>query len=194
METKTYKAHIELKSDGEPGEFKAVFSTFNVIDLDEDVTTPGAFEEQETVVEPWNHEYTLPAGKGVIKFNEKEAWMEGRFFLDTQVGKENYQTVKNMGGLAEWSYTFDINKVSFGEFEDRKVRFLEKLDVVGVAPVTRGAGIGTHTVAIKSGDPKKQSENEDETAGDRGKSSEVQIMRTRIQISEIEYTETEDEH
>jgi HK97 family phage prohead protease len=150
MAKKIFTAPLELKADGKEGEFRAVFSTLNVVDLDGDVTTPGAFEGQETVVEPWNHGWTLPAGKGEIKSDEKKAWIEGEFFLDTEVGKENYQTVKNLGPLAEWSYTFDIVEVGFGKFNDRDVRFLKKLDVIGVSPVTRGAGIDTRTTAIKS--------------------------------------------
>ena len=165
MPKKTFTAPLELKADGEPGEFKAVFSTLNVVDLDEDVTEPGAFENQETVVEPWNHGWTLPAGKGVIKSNDREAWIEGQFFLDTEVGKENYQTVKNLGPLAEWSYTFDIVEVGFGKFNDRDVRFLKKLDVVGVSPVTRGAGIDTRTTGIK-GTTQDNQANDDEGQAD----------------------------
>ena len=45
MPKKTFTAPLELKADGQPGEFKAVFSTLNVIDLDKDVTVPGAFPE-----------------------------------------------------------------------------------------------------------------------------------------------------
>lgn len=149
MKRKIFTAPLELKQDGEPGEFRAVFATLNVMDLDEDVTPPGAFSEQPVIVEPWNHQWTLPAGKGVVKADDKEAWIEGRFFLDTDVGQENYQTVKNLGDLAEWSYTFDILEADSGVFEGNQVRFLRRMDVVGVSPVSRGAGIDTRTVAIK---------------------------------------------
>lgn len=150
MKRKIFTAPLELKQDGEPGEFRAVFATLNVMDLDEDVTPPGAFSEQPVIVEPWNHQWTLPAGKGVVKADDKEAWIEGRFFLDTDVGQENYQTVKNLGDLAEWSYTFDILEADSGVFEGNQVRFLRRMDVVGVSPVSRGAGIDTRTVAIKT--------------------------------------------
>ena len=58
--------------------------------------------------------------------------------------------VKALGPLQEWSYTFEVEKASVGKFEDENVTFLESLDVWGVAPVTRGAGINTGTVDIKS--------------------------------------------
>lgn len=151
METKIFTAPLKLKADGEPGEFKAVFATFGVTDLDGDWTIPGAFKNQEVVIEPWNHDYTLPVGKGRIKTDEKEAWIEGQFFLDTEVGKENYQTVKNLGKLAEWSYTFNVLKSTPADpvKHGGAIRVLQKMDVAGVSPVTRGAGINTRTTEIK---------------------------------------------
>jgi HK97 family phage prohead protease len=151
MARKTFHAPIVLKEDGEDGTFKSVFAQFNVIDHDGDVTQPGAFRDgAETVVEGWNHDWGLPVGKGVIHSNEREAWIEGKFFLDTAQGKDHYLTLKNLEGLEEWSYTFDIEAAEAGEFDGERVRFLKRLDVWGVAPVTRGAGIGTRTVTLKA--------------------------------------------
>lgn len=153
MGKKIFRAPIELKADGEEGTFRSVFARFNVIDHDGDVTLPGAFRDgQEVVVEGWNHDYGLPPGKGVIHTDEEKAWIDGQFFLDTTAGKDHYLTLRNLGGLEEWSYTFDIEQSEQGEFESAQVRFLKELDVWGVAPVTRGAGIGTGTVTIKSAD------------------------------------------
>ena len=152
MTRKTFRAPIELKDDGEEGTFRSVFSTLNVIDHDEDVVTEGAFREgQEVVIEGWDHNYRLlPPGKGIIHTDEKEAWIDGHFFLDTIQGRDHYNTLKALGGLEEWSYTFDIEESRRGEFEGQEVRFLEALDVWGVAPVVRGASIDTRTVALKS--------------------------------------------
>jgi len=150
MNRKTFRAPIVLKADGEEGTFRSVFAQFNVVDHDGDVTQPGAFQEgAEAVIEGWNHDWGLPVGKGVIHSNEREAWIEGRFFLDTALGKDHYLTLKGLEGLEEWSYTFDIEEAESGEFDGERVRFLKGLDVWGVAPVTRGAGIGTRTVALK---------------------------------------------
>ena len=57
--------------------------------------------------------------------------------------------VKNLGPLQQWSYTCSIEQSSQGHVDDQDVRYLEKLDVWGVAPVTRGAGIDTRTTSIK---------------------------------------------
>lgn len=197
MRQKIFTAPIQLKQGSdESGEFEAVFATLNVIDHDGDVTPTGAFTDgQATIVEPWNHQWTLPAGKGVVKADDERAWIEGQFFLDTEAGRENYRTVKNMGKLAEWSYTFYVDESETGEFDGQQVNFLKKLDVVGVSPVTRGAGIDTRTVDIKKhgGEPPKHesktdggSEAEAGAEGDGNASGMVDLYRTRIEIIEIE--------
>ncbi len=152
MNRKTFRASIELKADGQPGEFKATFATLNVIDLDGDVTLPGAFTDGERVrISHWQHDWNqLPVGKGTIREEADKAVVDGQFFLDTQSGKEHYLTVKALGDLQEWSYGFDILDYSFGEHEGQKVRFLRKLKVHEVSPVMLGAGIDTGTTDIKA--------------------------------------------
>ncbi|MCJ7529813.1 MAG: HK97 family phage prohead protease [Anaerolineales bacterium] len=182
MKTKVFHAPITLKaSSDETGEFTAVFATLSVIDLDNDVTRPGAFRDgQETLIEPWNHNYDEPpVGKGVIHEKDNQAIIEGRFFLDTQSGLEHYRVVKNVGDIQEWSYTFTVEQASQGVFEEQDVQFLEKLDVWGVAPVTRGAGIDTRTTIIKS-------TNQPEDKTPTGKSSGANLIRTRIELIELE--------
>ena len=143
--------HFKANSD-QTGQFQAVFATIGVIDHDGDWTKNGAFHEgQETIIEPWNHNYgELPVGKGVIHERDNKAVIDGQFFLDTVSGKEHYLVVKKLGPLQEWSYTFEILKSSQGHVDDQDIRYLEDMDVWGVAPVTRGAGIDTRTTAIKS--------------------------------------------
>lgn len=156
MKQKVFHAPIQLKAGSdETGEFTAVFATLEVIDHDNDVTRPGAFQDgQMTLIESWNHNHgTLPVGKGVIHEKDNKAIIEGQFFLDTQSGLEHYRVVKALGPLQEWSYTFEVEKASQGQFEEQDVQFLEKLDVWGVAPVTRGAGIDTLTTDIKGAKP-----------------------------------------
>jgi len=152
MLKKTYRSPIEIKGDGARGEFRAVFSTFNVIDHDRDVTLPGAFTEGQAVrIAYWGHRWEdLPVGRGEIHQDRRQAWVDGRFFLDTSAGSETYQTVKNLGELQEWSYGFDIESSRMGQFEGQDVQFLERLTVYEVSPVMLGAGVGTHTEQIKS--------------------------------------------
>lgn len=187
MKTKKFQSPIELKADSEEtGAFTAVFSTFNVIDHDGDVTLPGAFTEGQKVrISYWGHRWQdLPVGRGVIHQDDEKAWVEGVFFLDTEAGRETYKTVKNLGELQEWSYGFDIDEADRGIFEEREVHFLRKLTVYEVSPVMLGAGIGTGTTDIK----KRTDSDEDEAADDGGKSSgsSPEVIRSQIDILELE--------
>ena len=155
---KIFGGRVQFKADGQPGEFRAVFATFNVVDHDNDITLPGAFKEGQAVrISSWNHGWeNLPVGRGEIHSDEHEAWVEGQFFLNTEAGKEHYETIKALDELGEWSYGFRIEKWSYQQ-EDASggmkmpVRILEKLDVIEVSPVMQGAGIGTRTADIKVG-------------------------------------------
>ncbi len=150
MKTKTFQAPMEIKTDGEPGEFRATFSTFNVIDKDNDVTLPGAFKDGAAVrISYWGHRWQdLPVGRGVIHQDGTRAFVDGRFFLDTTAGKETYLTVKGLGDLQEWSYGYDVLNSELGKQDGRDVRFLKELAVAEVSPVMLGAGI-TMTDSIK---------------------------------------------
>jgi len=149
MEFKTIK--LQLKEDAPEGSVLAVFSTFNVIDKDGDVTLPDAFEDGSPVkISAWGHQwYELPVGRGVIQVDESKAAMDGRFFMDTTGGADTYRTVKGLEELQEWSYGFNVVESETGEFEGQQVRFLKKMEVFEVSPVMRGAGVDTVTLAIK---------------------------------------------
>jgi len=197
MLKKTYRGPIEFKADADQtGEFSCEFATLNVIDHDQDVTTPGAFHEgQPTLIEAWNHNYGIvPVGKGIIREKDDKAIFDGRFFLDTQSGLEHYKTVKALGDLTEWSYTFEIEESELGQFEGQDVQFLRSLDVWGVAPVQRGAGIATRTVAIKGKEKEGGSDADSDNAGtDEGEAGDgkpsgppPQVVSTLVEIDLME--------
>lgn len=159
-ETKTLKlADFEWKAPGESspeGSFVATFATLNVPDHHGDVTVPGAFEDGKTVpVGGYQHDmFTLPVGKAVIRQDDRRAWIEGAFNLKTAIGRDTYETVRDLHDVLEWSYVFTVLESADGEFDSggskMPVRYLKKLDVWSVDPVLRGAGIGTGTDVIKS--------------------------------------------
>lgn len=155
MITKKGLGRVTVKDAGQ-GLVTAVFSTFNVIDADFDVTLPGAFDDgAEWMISAYGHKSwdgALPVGKGVVHATDTEAVLDGQFFLDTEGGRETFAVVKNMGSLQEWSYSCQADKYSYGEFEGQQVRFLEHIVPGGeVSPVIKGAGVGTRTLAVKSG-------------------------------------------
>jgi hypothetical protein len=153
MDTKNLR--VEIKDEAK-GLVKAVFSTFNAIDSDGDVTQQGAFEDGAPVLisayghSSWDGE--LPVGTGTIRQTQKEAVFEGQFLMNTDHGKNAFLTVQELAkaGLGEWSYGYDPVEWSYGDFEGRKVRFLNKLKVFEVSPVLRGAGLNTRTLSAKS--------------------------------------------
>lgn len=169
MKTKRFQGKMEVKEEGAPGSFRAVFATLNVIDSDREVTTPGAFQEGQAVrIAYWGHRWgDLPVGRGVIHANETEAWVDGQFFMNTTAGRETYETVKGLGELQEWSYGFDVDRSRQGEFAGQTVTFLDGLTVYEVSPVMLGAGVDTRTVEIK-GDEGRRPSAGDERRGTPG--------------------------
>lgn len=155
---KKHSAPLEVKFDDDAGSVRAAFARFNVKDSDGDVTLPGFFGEQEVAIVE-SHDNTKRVGRGRIFEDGDLAVLEGKYFLDTQQGRESYLTAKNMGDLQEWSYGFYLEDggFRFGEHDGKQVRFLQPKDdgspgarVAEVSTVLVGAGVGTHTVSIKS--------------------------------------------
>jgi hypothetical protein len=154
METKSAFSGIEVKSASR-GEVEAVFSTFNVIDKDGDVTFPGAFTDgEEVVISQYGHEVWkggLPVGLGRIRPTQTEAILQGQFFMNTTEGRNHFEVVRAMGPRQEWSYGFDVlHPPESGTFRGRKANFLKKLKVHEVSPVFKGAGVNTRTLALKA--------------------------------------------
>jgi phage head maturation protease len=144
-----------LLKASDQGTVSVIFSTLNTIDHDGDVTLPGAFKQgQEVRVSAYNHASwgpsALPVGKGTIHEDGNQGIFDGRFFLNTDAGRETFETVKAMGDLQEWSFGFDVLDGGPGTFQGEQVNFLRKLTVHEVSPVLLGAGIGTRTVSAKS--------------------------------------------
>jgi len=155
---KAFKSFVvELKEDGEVGEFIAKIATLDVMDHDRDVTRPGAFPEGKAIqVGAFNHSSSmggvLPIGVAKLHEEGKSVFANGRLNLGTDVGMDHYRTIKfakEHDASTEWSYGYIAEKVSFGEFEGQQVRFLEKLKVFEVGPVMMGAGLDTGTLVIK---------------------------------------------
>lgn len=146
-------ARVEIK-DETKGEVEAVFATLNVVDKDGDVTQKGAYDEGATVViSAYNHkswEGALPVGTGTIHEVGEEVILKGRFFLNTQAGREHFEVVKALGEKQEWSYGFNVADSAPGEHEGKSVRMLKRMEVHEVSPVLRGAGVGTRTTFAKS--------------------------------------------
>tara|TARA_R110000751_G_scaffold6308_3_gene27079 strand:- start:151 stop:1053 length:903 start_codon:yes stop_codon:yes gene_type:complete len=152
------KAPIELKEDGDTKYLEAVFSLFDSIDSDNDVTKAGALRSGYTgnkVPLVWNHDWSKVIGRGVIESDNQKAVFKG-YFLNTEAGKEAYETVKAMQDMQQFSYGFQVLKADKGTHinskgEEVPVRVLEDVKVWEVSPVLVGAQQNSFVQALKSG-------------------------------------------
>ena len=151
-------APIELKEDRDKRYIEAVFSLFDTIDSDNDVTKANALKSGYTgnkVPLVWNHDWSKVIGRGIIETDNQKAVFKG-YFLNTEAGKEAYNTVKEMQDMQQFSYGFQVMKSSKGKHIDSKgeevpVRVLEDVKVWEVSPVLVGAQQNSFVQALKSG-------------------------------------------
>ena len=151
-------APIELKEDGDKRYIEAVFSLFDTIDSDNDVTKANALRSGYTgnkVPLVWNHDWSKVIGRGIIETDNQKAVFKG-YFLPTEAGKEAYETLKAMQDMQQFSYGFQVMKSSKGKHIDSKgeevpVRVLEDVKVWEVSPVLVGAQQNSFVQALKSG-------------------------------------------
>ena len=103
----------------------------------------------------WNHDWSKVIGRGIIETDNQKAVFKG-YFLNTEAGKEAYETVKAMQDMQQFSYGFQVLKSSKGTHIDSKgqevpVRILEDVKVWEVSPVLVGAQQNSFVQALKSG-------------------------------------------
>lgn len=143
--------------DAALGTVEAVFSTFDVVDHDGDLTRKGAFTEGAPVVISAyghkSHDGVLPVGKGTIHEDGDRAILKGQFFLNTTQGRDTFETVKALSedGLQEWSYSLQNVESERATIDGKSVRIITKVGLVKeVSPVLIGAGIATETLSVKA--------------------------------------------
>lgn len=155
MTFKTFTPY-DFKLD-EAGAITLAFCQLNVVDSDADVSLPGSFPSGKAVpMSAYGHtswDGALPPGKGAIREAGEWAVFEGQFLMETDHGRNTYHTVKALAELQEWSYGLKVVDHSFGTQDGKSVRYIRKQDVWEVSPVLKGAGVRTHTMAMKGGAP-----------------------------------------
>lgn len=132
------------------GAVEAIFSTFGVIDSDNDIVLASAFTAGQQVPMVWAHDWQRPVGKGSVRVERDRAVLDGQFFLDTTAGLDAYRTVKAMGDLQEWSWGFRVTDADYGEQDGTPVRYIKGAELYEVSPVLVGANRDTATLAIKA--------------------------------------------
>ena len=157
------------------GKVEAVFSVFNEMDSDGDVVMPNAIKSgygDSGVAMVWAHDWKNPIGRGVIKQDGDKATFKGQFIMDTQAGKDAFNTVKAMGDLQQWSFGYEVLDYENGTYQKDSetpvdARYLKELNVWEVSPVLVGANQNTFTVGVK--------ENNDEDVEEKSEATEKEL-------------------
>ena len=142
MKTKTGSPVLEIKALESDGTFSGYGSIFGNIDSHGDIVQPGAFTKslkrhEERGTRPklfWQHDMHQPIGSWTsIKEDDKGLYMEGRFNMDVQRGREAYALLK----------AGDIDGLSIGyrtikEKRDdvKSANLLEELDLIETSVVS----------------------------------------------------------
>ena len=138
---KDFSVPITLKeSDGDkPGEFEAIFSTFDVVDLDGDIVRRSAITDGQRVPVLWAHDSRkMPVATGVISTTEKHAIIKG-VFIDSTIGRDAHATIKETADLQELSWGFSILKAQDVTEDGETHRELLETKEHEVSFVLRGA-------------------------------------------------------
>jgi HK97 family phage prohead protease len=144
-------------TDEVEGKVEAVFSVFNEIDSDGDVVLPNSIKSgygDKGVAMVWAHDWKDVIGRGEIVSEEDKAVFKGQFIMDTERGRDAFNTVKAMGDLQQWSFGYEVMESENGTFEkdgkeEVEVRYLKDVKVWEVSPVLVGANQNTETVLVK---------------------------------------------
>jgi HK97 family phage prohead protease len=198
VDKKEYRQKDIFKFDEETGTVEAVFSVFNEIDSDNDVVLPKSIRSgygDKGVAMVWGHDWKNIIGKGKIIQDDNKAVFKGSFNMNTNAGKEAYETVKAMGDLQQWSFGFEVLDSEVGLFskdggEEKEVRYLKDLKVWEVSPVMVGANQNTHTVAVKNAE--QEMETNDKEIKNEVKSTEVEVEETNRDNIGLKFTDEVD--
>jgi hypothetical protein len=148
---------LAIKEMDEKGVGLALLATLSDVDHDGDTYAKGAFawagDGQWAPIIPahnWSH---MPFGKGRVFEEGDEALAELKLNMDTAAGRDWHSALKfdlSTGQpVQQWSYGYDAEEYSNETRGGQKVRVLEKVRVMEVSPVIRGAGKRTGTRSMK---------------------------------------------
>lgn len=142
--------------DAAEGIVEAYVNTMGVIDSDNDVISPNAFDKSiqkaSTIPVLYGHDQSSIVGK-ILKAKPMEfedqhrLYAQMQFNMDKASGRDAFSDVKG-GFINQWSVGFNIPSDGF-EMDGEK-RTINELDLVEVSLVIRGASPDTSTIGVKS--------------------------------------------
>ena len=153
------KSGIEIKRLDAEGAGLARIATLSAVDEDGDTYAEGAFGEQAVKVMAAHNWTVVPIGKARVFEESDEALAEFQLNLESPTAREWHAALKfdldaeRSGGrpLQEWSYGFRVVDAETETRDGERVRILKRLKLHEISPVVVGAGVGTATLALKTG-------------------------------------------
>jgi len=140
---------LEVKADGEPGEFTGYGSVFGNVDSYGDRIERGAFAGSLATRMPklvWQHDIWQPIGKWVeAKEDDRGLFLRGKLTLGVEKGREAYELMKD-GALDGLSIGYRTKAA----VNDGNVRVLKEIDLWEVSLVTIGANPEALVTGVKS--------------------------------------------
>lgn len=162
-EHKTFSG-FEVKDEAR-GTVEAVVMTLNEVDYGADVVLPGAIKDGSTVkISFFGHsvitEGAPPVGAGKVHVVGNRAILKGQYFLNTQAGREAFETVRALGpGGCEWSTGFRVTRtapLTQAWREKGAERLIAEMWLGECSPVFVAESRSTATLAVKSQDEQRE--------------------------------------
>lgn len=140
---------LEVKADGEAGEFTGYGSVFGNVDSYGDRIEPGAFKASLATRMPklvWQHDIYQPIGRWLeAKEDERGLFLRGKLSLGVGKGREAYELLKD-GALDGLSIGYRTKSA----VNDGNIRVLKEIDLWEVSLVTIGANSEALVTGVKS--------------------------------------------
>ena len=147
---------LEIKSDSENGTFEGYGSTFNNIDLDDDVIQKGAFLDSIKGLDYqiplfYGHQYDSEniLGLAEVKEDERGLFVKGQIYLEDSKSKKIYNLMKNRV-LKSMSIGFLTKEHSYESRETKSVRVIKKAELKEVSIVPFPANPKALISSVKS--------------------------------------------
>ena len=141
---------LELKQSGaDAGSFRAVFSTFGIVDSDGEIVESSAIADGLELPVMWAHGHIdMPVAVGKVQVVGNQAFIDG-VFIDSDQGRNARATVLATRTVQELSWAFEILEAHEETRDGETVRVITRTKPIEVSFVLRGANPATAVVDVK---------------------------------------------
>tara|TARA_R100000808_G_scaffold3776_3_gene12974 strand:+ start:3653 stop:4300 length:648 start_codon:yes stop_codon:yes gene_type:complete len=205
---KSFKVDDVKILDESEGVVEAFVNTMGMVDKDNDIISPSAFDKSILNNLPLpvlaGHDQASLVGKVIsarsqpITTDEYQLYAKMQMNMETQAGREAFSNVSG-NYVREWSVGFNVpnpeTDLEYTEVEGKSVRTIKNLDWVEVSTVIRGASPMTTTISAKSQTDEPNDRSRSEVVDDSATNTteqvaldadlikqQIEITRTRLEL------------